>query len=220
MVEPRLGESQPCHQAGWLSKFVADFIHDQRTQFDGSCRPLRPQHMERMAPYFPAVDLERVRFRNIYPARVANPAFYAGLQAVGFTCLPDFGCRKAVTFDHVIVTHEPFTPVLLFHELVHVVQYRLLGVEGFARAYVQALLAGDSLGSTPLEACARSLEERFVSGSGTIDVEGEVKRWLSDSTPGRVSRLFAGSHSWRSAFLSKRRTGSAFWHRALRINRT
>ena len=178
MVEGRFGILQSQYQSDWLSKFVADFIQDQRDCFAGSCRTLRPQHTERMAPHFPAVDLERARFRNIYPERVANPAFYAGLKAIGFEHLPDFGRRKATTFDNVIVTHEPFTPALLFHELVHVVQYRLLGVEGFASAYVQALLAGKAYGATPLEACANDLEERFMSGSGPIDVEGEVKRWL------------------------------------------
>jgi hypothetical protein len=193
--KPFAGWQSPC-QAGWLGSFVAAFIHDQKNLFISTCRPLRPRHLELMAPHFKAVDLERALFRNIYPDRVANPAFYAGLQAVGFACLPDFGWRRASTFDTVIVTHEPLTPAMLFHELVHVVQYRLLGVEGFATTYVQALLAGDSYGFTRLEACADAMEERFLRGSGPIDVEREVKQWLAADRPVEATRVLAGGISW------------------------
>lgn len=178
MIEQQSANLQATSQATWLGNFVAEFIGNQRDRFIGNCRPLRPHHIERMSPYFAIEDLERVRFRNIYPERIPNPQFYSGLQSVGFEDLPDFGERRAVTFDQVIVTHEPFTPALLFHELVHTVQYRLLGVDGFARAYVQALLAGERCGQTALEQCAHALEERFVHGSDRIDVEGEVRRWL------------------------------------------
>lgn len=183
MIERRSPNVQGMDQTAWLGSFVADFIAEQRDCFISTCRPLRAQHFERMSVHFSPDDLERVRFRNIYPERVPNPAFYAGLQCVGFHRLPDFGARKAVTFDQVIVTHEPFTPAFLFRELVYTVQYRLLGIEGFARAYVQALLAGDRYGDTPLERCAQALEERFVSGSYRIDVEGEIREWLvADNT--------------------------------------
>ena len=47
----------------------------------------------------------------------------------------------AITFDDVVVFHEPLTPQLVFHELVHVTQYRLLGIEEFARLYVRGYLA-------------------------------------------------------------------------------
>ena len=49
---------------------------------------------------------------------------------------------RAITFDDVVVFHDPLTPQLIFHEMVHVVQYRLLGIDEFARLYVRGYLHG------------------------------------------------------------------------------
>ena len=56
--------------------------------------------------------------------------------------------------------------------LVHVVQYRLLGIEEFARLYVRGYLHGGYDG-TPLEICAYQLDGRFIMGSVGFDVEAE-----------------------------------------------
>ncbi len=48
--------------------------------------------------------------------------------------LPDQFAMAAITFCDVVVSHSPFSDGLLFHELVHVEQYRQLGVQGFFRA--------------------------------------------------------------------------------------
>ena len=48
----------------------------------------------------------------------------------------------AVTFCDVVVSHQPFTYGLLFHELVHVEQYRQLGIPRFAELYVRGFLSG------------------------------------------------------------------------------
>ena len=41
---------------------------------------------------------------------------------------------------------------LLFHELVHIVQYHQLGIPSFARHYVQGLLTHRAYEKIPLEA--------------------------------------------------------------------
>ena len=38
---------------------------------------------------------------------------------------------RAITFSDVVVSHEPFSKGLLFHELVHVEQYRNLAFRAF-----------------------------------------------------------------------------------------
>ena len=48
----------------------------------------------------------------------------------------------AITFCDVVVSHEPFSDGLLFHELVHVEQYRQLGVPRFSELYVGFLNGG------------------------------------------------------------------------------
>ena len=47
--------------------------------------------------------------------------------------------------------------------MVHVLQYRLLGIEEFARLYVRGYLHGGYDG-TPLEVCAYQLDGRFIMG--------------------------------------------------------
>jgi hypothetical protein len=54
--------------------------------------------------------------------RVGNPDFYPMLRSLGFNNLPDQSTMGAITFCDVVVSHEPFSNGLLFHELVHVEQ--------------------------------------------------------------------------------------------------
>jgi len=167
---------------------VADYIRAQRTSYYGLAAPL--SFTEIWSRFFPAADLTRIRAvqagtvdnsgaaRNTSLERVPNPPFYAELQKLGFTGLPDFTTMPAITFDDVVVFHDPLTPQLIFHEMVHVVQYRLLGVDEFARLYVRGYLHGGYRG-TPLEVCAYELDGRFIMGSVGFDVEAEVMHWLA-----------------------------------------
>jgi hypothetical protein len=84
----------------------------------------------------------------------------------------------AITFDNVIAAKRyPFIE-LLFHELVHVVQFRQLGVREFSRRYVAGYASCRSYRRIPLEVCAFSLEDRFLRGD-RFDVEREVANWLA-----------------------------------------
>jgi hypothetical protein len=78
-----------------------------------------------------------------------------------------------------VVSHEPFTDRLLFHELVHVVQYEKLGLAGFAAKYVRGLLSGGSYVAIPLEMNAYELDARFVAAPTKVfSVTDEVQRWI------------------------------------------
>jgi hypothetical protein len=103
------------------------------------------------------------------------------LKMFGFKILPDFTHMAAVTFNQVIVSHQPFTSALLFHELVHVEQYRQLGsVRSFANLYVQGFLTGGGYDAIPLEVNAYSLSARFESDSASaFSVESEVSSFLA-----------------------------------------
>ena len=71
---------------------------------------------------------------------------------------------------------EPLTAALLFHELVHAVQYKHLGLAGFAERYVRGFLTGGSYEEIPLEKQAYSLEDKFVrSPSIVFSVEDDVR---------------------------------------------
>jgi hypothetical protein len=183
-------DSQPTlspQQTSWLTAAVAEYIRVQREKYYGRAVPLT--FSELWKRFFSASDLERIRAlqaggssataKSAVVDRVPNPPFYADLEKLGFTGLPDFTTMAAITFDDVVVFHDPLTPQLIFHELVHVVQYRLLGVDEFARLYVRGYLHGGYEG-TPLEICAYELDGRFIMGSVGFDVEAEVRAWMDN----------------------------------------
>ena len=85
-----------------------------------------------MQPFFPASTLDSAIVLVLIGDRVSNPPFYSALVQIGFepAALPNFSLMAAITFVDTIVSHAPFTDRLLFHELVHVVQYQKLGLPG------------------------------------------------------------------------------------------
>lgn len=170
-VQPNLSPDQ----VNWLNQRVIEYIRVQRAAYYPRSVPL--SFSELWSRFFPQIDRDRIRVLQPGIERVANPPFYAELEKLGFSGLPNFTTMAAITFDDVVVFHDDLTPQLIFHEMVHVVQYRLLGIEEFARLYVRGYLHGGYQG-TPLEVCAYELDGRFIMGSVGFDVEAEVDAWI------------------------------------------
>ena len=101
------------------------------------------------------------------------------LKGLGFKNLPDQSEMGAITFCDVVVSHETFTNGLLFHELVHVEQYRQLGIPRFSELYVRGFLSGGSYEAIPLEINAYTLEGRFEKNPAhSFSVAEEARRWV------------------------------------------
>jgi hypothetical protein len=169
--QPKLSPDQ---MAGFTQQ-VSEYIRSRRAQYYSRAAPLT--FTETWSRFFSPVDMQRIRILQPGQERVPNPPFYAELEKLGFSGLPSFTTMAAITFDDVVVFHEPLTPQLIFHEMVHIVQYRLLGIDDFARLYVRGYLQGGYEG-TPLEICAYELDGRFIMGSVGFDVEAEVRSWI------------------------------------------
>ncbi len=98
---------------------------------------------------------------------IDNPPFY---REIGRVVL-DFTGMTAITFADTVVLNRRFVegpaPAgLLFHELVHVVQYDVLGVDEFTRLYVGGWAAGGfSYRDIPLERMAYRLQAEFEAGT-------------------------------------------------------
>ena len=90
--------------------------------------------------------------------------------------LPDIEIAEAVTLDRVIVASEPLSHPTLVHELIHVVQYSILGVDGFARRYLQEYLTC-GYDTMPLELMAVDLTRRIKAGD-IFDMTDSVKDQL------------------------------------------
>jgi hypothetical protein len=125
--------------------------------------------------------LDNVRVLVLEGERVPNPDFYPMLRGLGFNNLPDQSAMGAITFCDVVVSHERFTAGLLFHELVHVEQYRQLGIPRFSDLYVRGFLNGGSYDAIPLEVNAYTLGGRFESDPQRLfSVDDEVRRWAAE----------------------------------------
>jgi len=146
---------------GYLIGAGAQWVNAQRRALRSRGQPLPPEVRRLLSPYFPATVLEFVVVAEV--PSVPNPAFYAELQREGFEIPLDFSQMEGITFDDVIALSEDCSRDLglIFHECVHVTQYRLLGVERFMDIYVREFFAAaERLGDPAAAYQAISLEEQ------------------------------------------------------------
>lgn len=130
-----------------------------------------------MAGYFSTTDLDRVRVLQADPLPIPEAPFASQLRRFGLD-FPGVSTIGGITFDHLIAVRVPLTSALLFHELVHVAQYRLLGVDRFSRLYVRGFLQSGSYEGIPLERSAYDLESRFNLEKPAFSVEDELRTWI------------------------------------------
>ena len=177
MLMPNLTETQLV----WVVQQVAEYIDRQRQTHTDRAVPLNISQRSAMQSFFPVSTLDSARVLVLDRERVGNPPFYRQLVQMGFepAVLPNFVLMAAITFVDTVVSHEPFTDRLLFHELVHVVQYEKLGLEGFADKYVRGFLSGGSYDRIPLEMNAYELDGRFAAApTKAFSVANEVQGWV------------------------------------------
>ncbi len=151
---------------GYLIEEGEAWVREQRKRHRSRSRALHPRTQAALAPFFGTEVLRQTRFRSV-PV-IENPGFFDALIAAGQPVPMDFAGAQGITFDDTLllstrggVGHGPPSG-LLFHELVHVVQYQLLGVAGFIRRYVTGWAAeGFVYEAIPLERDAFDLQHRF-----------------------------------------------------------
>jgi hypothetical protein len=161
-----------------LATIVEGYITSSRTRFASQAVPLTEAQRNAMQPYFPAEILQNARLCVLHGTHVPNPSMYSMAKLMGIRNLPDFSDMTAITFVDVIVSQKEFTDAMLFHELVHVVQYAQMGVSEFASRFINGFIQGGSYEEIPLEKSAYLLEDRFSKdGSQPFSVDDEVRQW-------------------------------------------
>ncbi len=166
-------------QIAQITGLVSQYISTRRKNYAPRAVPLSAQQKAAMKGFFSPQVLDGTRLIVLQGERVANPDFYPMLRSLGFNNLPDQSKMGAITFCDVVVSHEAFSNGLLFHELVHVEQYRQLGILRFSELYVRGFLNGGSYEAIPLEVNAYTLGGRFEKNSAQqFSVEDEVRRWV------------------------------------------
>lgn len=160
---------------------ITAYIREQRDRFFVIGRPLSDKENSALVPFFGMERLRRVRIHRLRRGELPNPSFYPSLRNMGFTDLPDFSNMAAITFVDTIAFHSEVTMPVLFHELVHVVQYDVLGVDRFAERYVTGFINGGGYDGIPLEKNAYDLDVHFSADQTAIfDVEAIVREWSRD----------------------------------------
>jgi hypothetical protein len=165
-------------QIAWLSNAVAQYILAQRARYAPRAAPLNQQQQTAMTGFF-TDEILSTRILTLEGERVQNPDFYPRLEALGFRNLPDQSTMAAITLVDVVVSHTPFDNGLLFHELVHVEQYRQLGVERFSELYVTGFLTGGRYERIPLEVHAYALGDQYEANPDRFfSVEDAVRDYI------------------------------------------
>jgi hypothetical protein len=142
-------------------------------------RPFTPAERSALAGFFEAALLERVRLAVV--PRIEPPLGARVLPVRRFGSLVDLGAVRGMAFgDAIVTTQDPPTPTLLFHEMVHVVQYELFGVRPMLARYVGDYFdRGRDYFAIDAERCAYDLQARFDASLGyPFDVAQEVTRMM------------------------------------------
>jgi hypothetical protein len=161
-----------------LATMVEDYITSSRKKFAPQAGPLTEAQRSIMQPFFRAEAMDNARLCVLHGTRVPNPSMYSMAKLMGIRNLPDFSDMAAITFVDVVVSHVEFSDALLFHELVHVVQYAQMGATEFASRYVHGFIQGGSYEEIPLEKNAYALEGRFSQNEKQpFSVDDEVRQW-------------------------------------------
>jgi hypothetical protein len=112
--------------------------------------------------------------------QVGNSEFYSMLKGLGFRTCPIKRAWRRLRSPTLWFPMNRSTTVSCFHELVHVEQYRQLGISRFSELYVRGFLNGGSYEAIPLEVSAYTLGGRFESDSRRVfSVEDEVRTWAA-----------------------------------------
>jgi hypothetical protein len=161
-----------------LVVMVEDYVAGNRKKYASQAVPLTDEQRTAMQRFLSAAVLDSARLCVLRGTRVSNPSMYAMAKMMGINNLPDFAAMTAITFVDVIVSHQQFTDALLFHELVHVVQYAQMDFKEFADCFVNGFIQGGGYEQIPLEKSACLLEARFSKGADqAFSVDDEVRQW-------------------------------------------
>ena len=152
----------------WIQKTLASYERD--------AQPVASMHFARLPQYFDNALLKTAKFIPV--DRVPMPPLSA--MGLGRFAALEQGDFHGVTYldryfiKRTVVTEE----ALHFHELIHVIQWRLLGPEGFLAAYANGL---DEFGyeNSPLEKIAYDAETSFKRSFAFFDAEKFVAEHLA-----------------------------------------
>lgn len=150
-----------------LTVWGIEWGNSQRALHWPSGRSLTDLEKSALDRFFDAATLDSARIKWV--PLIPDPFFYSHIRRM-YPALPliPFSNMSGITFNDTIllasrgVYHDPPALGLLFHELVHVVQYEVLGVRTFIDRYVRGYFErGLTYEGIPLESHAFRLQAQY-----------------------------------------------------------
>jgi len=162
--------------SGWIDKTLADHAAQARSVADFG--------FTRLPKFYSAALLASTKVIPV--AKVPTPP----LSQIGLPEFADFenGNYAGITYKNTyfVQNSQVSNESLHFHELVHVVQWAHLGVDGFLLAYA-AGLAAHGYRNSPLEAMAYGWQDYFERHGQPVDIEAAIKAKLNETVSGPSS---------------------------------
>ncbi len=156
------------------------WIAAQRERFRPVSQPLSATESAALVGSFQQRTCQSVGI--VWVQEIENPDFYAELGSIPL----DFRTMAGITYGDTILLSARQVPNpaplgLLFHEVVHVVQYETLGIDEFAYRYVMGWAQnGFQYRQIPLEVQAYRLQSEFEGNSlANVDVESLIRGALN-----------------------------------------
>lgn len=158
---------------GWIEQTLATHAPKARS-VASRCFPRLPGYFGReLLASAKVVPVEVVPTPPLTQMGLPEFANFENMVPNGITYLDTFFVREDMADDEK----------LHFHELIHVIQWRLLGAEQFLMAYADGL-ANYGYRHSPLEQMAYMADEIFQSTREPLNVESFVKRKFAEFLPG------------------------------------
>jgi len=160
---------------------IRKWIDTTVEEYRPAARPLTSLGFSRLAHYFDAETLKRACVVEVDV--VPRPP----LTALGLHQFSDFEQINAAGTTYGSVYFVDRTRAndesLHFHELVHTIQWHILGADQFLVAYALGHLAGGGYTNNPLEEVAHTLESIFAREPRLFRVEPIVSQHLERVVP-------------------------------------
>ena len=155
---------------------VRDWIGQTLAAYETTARTTASFNFPRLPAYYGRALLARAKV--VLVDRVPTPP----LSSIGLSRFADFENMDAsgITYldTYFIRRPEAGRESLHFHELVHVIQWQVLGAENFLALYADGL-EKHGYRNSPLEVMAYDHEARFNASPIPYDVEQEVRIQLA-----------------------------------------
>ena len=155
--------------------FVRDWIGQTLAASAATARTTASFNFPRLPAYYSRALLARAKV--VLVDRVPTPP----LSSIGLSRFADFENMDAsgITYldTYFIRRPEAGRESLHFHELVHVIQWQVLGAEKFLALYADGL-EKHGYRNSPLEVMAYDHESRFKQNAEPCSVEAEVRQQI------------------------------------------